>query len=371
MSNQALVLFSGYNERAIIAFCRWARFSKVSYHIIAKDQSDSIFLTEYKNKVVFTRTDQHLKAEQISSYCSKVLHRYGYQKIIILPSTEFLNRFLLKNRTIIESESCVIPLVDENLYRTISDKSSFVSLCKHYKLSVPEQFETVPSTPPFVAKPSKYLSSSGQQLVPKLIQTRVELDKFKKENSADYFYQEFVTGKSIYLLAYLSAKNTILYSQENLMQQANGGSVILAKQSNFHNSNEARAYVDMLRSEKYLGIIMIEIRFNESTKKYYMIEANPRVWGPLQLLVDNDSGILETMLKDYGFSIKEGKSTDKKDAYFYYWSGGISSKDTPITYHQYSPVEFLADFPRIKNHDVFSRKDTISLFLKELGSCNE
>lgn len=370
MSNQALILFSGYNERAIIAFCRWAKFNRVNYHIIAKDQSDSIFFTEYKDKVTFTRTDQHLKAEQICSYCSKILHHYGYQKVIILPSTEFLNRFLLKYRDLIESESCVIPLVNEGLYSAISDKSSFVSMCKYYKLNVPEQFDMVPSTPPFVAKPYKYLSSSGQQLVPKLIQTRCELDKFKEENSADYFYQKFVTGKSIYLLAYLGAKTTILFSQENLIQQANGGSVILAKKSNFHKSNEAKVYVDMLRAEKYLGIIMIEIRVDESTNKYYMIEANPRVWGPLQLLVDTNSEILETMLKDYGFSIKEGKPTDQNGLY-YYWSGGISSKAQPITYHQYSPVEFLADFPCIKGHDIFSRKDTIDLFLKELESGNE
>ena len=126
MNDQAIILFSGYNDRAIITLCRWAELNGVNYHIIAKNQSDAIFFTEYKHKVIFTRHCKELIVEQITHYCSIILNNYSYKRVVILPSTEFLNRFLLKHRTAIESEYCIIPLVNKDLYCTISDKSSFV-----------------------------------------------------------------------------------------------------------------------------------------------------------------------------------------------------------------------------------------------------
>jgi hypothetical protein len=289
--------------------------------------------------------------------------------VLILPSTEFLNRFLLKYRNLIESDGCIIPLVRSDVYCNISDKISFVRLCQQYKINTPKQFLTLPSVFPFVAKPKKYFSLSGLQLVPQLIQTSSNLKRFKSEQSSDYFYQEFVTGKSIYLLAYIGVKGNVLYSQQNLIQQGGGGSIVLARPSDFHYTDEAKAYVGMLRKEGYLGIIMIEVRLNESKNMLYMIEANPRVWGPLQLVVDNNAGLLEAMLSDYGFDIHNIKPSTHD--HYYYWSGGMAPQLQDMTYHEYSAAEFLSDLQDIKANDIFSKEDTIDLFLRELDNNND
>jgi len=118
-----------------------------------------------------------------------------------------------------------------------------------------------------VAKPRTYFSAQGKQLVPQLIINQHDLDKFCDENKDDYFFQNFINGRSLYLLAYIGQNENILYSQENLIQQARGGSVILAKRSNFHHSDIAKKYVRMLREQKYLGLIMVEVRLDESNGK--------------------------------------------------------------------------------------------------------
>ena len=366
MNNQAVIVISGYNIRAVIAFCRWATAHDVNYHVVARSKEDPVFLTDYKGQVAFTRNSPSLRPEQFRSWCDSLNSQYGYQRFIILPSTEYLNRFLLKHRNSIEGKDCIIPLVDERLYRIISDKQSFAKLCESYGLDIPEEFNGIPEKLPFVAKPRTYFSAQGKQLVPQLIINQHDLDKFCDENKDDYFFQNFINGRSLYLLAYIGQNENILYSQENLIQQARGGSVILAKTSNFHHSDIAKKYVRMLREQKYLGLIMVEVRLDESNGKYYMIEANPRLWGPLQFAIDNNIDLFGAMLKDYEFDIpKDTYSHSPHPSTHYFWSGGLTQQSQPFAYHSYSSDELVKDFPNIRHQDIFLRTDTLNLFFKE------
>ncbi len=368
MINQAVLVISGNNIRAVVAFCRWATAHDVKFHIIAKSKEDSIFLTDYKDRVGFTRDSPQLRHEHFRTWVDSLCTEYGYQRIILLPSTEYLNRFLLENRNSIESGNCLIPLVEERLYRKISDKHSFAKLCQSYGLDIPAEFNYIPEHLPFVAKPRSYFSPKGNQLIPYLINNSQDLENFcRNEEANDYFFQQFIYGRSLYLLAYIGKSgldNNVFFSQENLMQQARGGSIILAKHSKFHHDEIAKHYVTMLRDQNFFGLIMVEVRLDESNGRYYMIEANPRLWGPLQFCVDNNVDLFGAMLRDYGFEIsKRLSSCDPVTHYF--WSGGLTQQSQPIAYHSYTSVEFIKDSQRLKVQDIFSRKDTLSLFLKE------
>ena len=363
-NNQAVIVFSGYNIRAIIAFCRWVTVHNINYHIIARSKDDPIFFTDYKVRVTFTRDSPNLHPEQFNLWCKLLRIKYGYQRLIILPSTEYLNRFLLKYRNSIEGKHCIIPLVDEKLYKVISDKQKFSKLCQSYGLDIPEEFNSIPKKLPFVAKPCTYFSAKGEQLVPQIINNQHDLENFWDKNWNDYFFQKFIYGRSLYLLAYLGQKENIIFSQENLMQQACGGSIILAKQSDFHHSEVAKNYINMLYEQKYFGLIMVEVCLDESNGKYYMIEANPRLWGPLQFSIDNNIDFLGAMLRDCGFKIPKHTSS----TYFashYFWSGGLTQQSYPITYHSYSFDKFVKEFPDIQCQDIFFKKDTFNLFFKE------
>ena len=269
MTNHAVMVISGYNIRAVVAFCRWATANRVRFHIIAKNKEDPIFLTDYKDYVSFTRDSPQLHHEVFCTWVDSLCHQYTYQKLSILPSTEGLNRFLLENRSSIESKNCIIPLVNEQLYRKISDKHSFAKLCQSYELYVPAEFNQIPEHLPFVAKPRSYFSAKGSQLIPHLIHTPQDLENFcRTEDKKDYFFQQFIYGHSLYLLAYIAKEsrsdNNIVFSQENLMQQARGGSIVLAKHSQFHQEEVARKYVTMLQEQHFFGLVMVEVRLDGS-----------------------------------------------------------------------------------------------------------
>ena len=217
MMNQAVLVISGYNIRAVVAFCRWATAHDVKFHIIAKSKEDPIFLTDYKDRVCFTRDSPQLRHEHFHTWVDSLCRKNDYQRIILLPSTEYLNRFLLENRNSIESWDCIIPLVDERLYKNISDKYSFVKLCKAYGLDIPAEFNHIPEHLPFVAKPRSNYTAEGNQLTPHLIHNSQDLENFCSNYEAnDYFFQQFVDGRSFYLLAYIGKNgldNNIIFSQ--------------------------------------------------------------------------------------------------------------------------------------------------------------
>ena len=317
---QAVLVFSGYNIRAIIAFCRWANSVHVDFLIIAKDSSDPIFSTSYKDHVAITRDTPDLNSGKFCSWIDALSEQYSYERFIVLPSTEYLNRFLLDSRDDIERTNCVIPLTDAELYARISDKKSFVELCESYDLDIPDEYEEIPDFFPFVAKPRKYCSADGRQLAPHVIFSSNDLDRFTRdENTNEYFFQQYVIGRSLYLLAYLSIQEEeVLFSQENLMQQSLGKSIILAKCADFHKTDMAQRYVAMLKESGFTGLIMIEVRYIESSGKYFVIEANPRLWGPMQLVVDNNVDLFGAMLRDYGFSIDlSGLSQHTPNEYYF------------------------------------------------------
>jgi predicted ATP-grasp superfamily ATP-dependent carboligase len=366
MENKAVIVFSGYNIRAVIAFCRWATRYAVNFHIIARDETDPIFLTQYKKHVKITRTTKELRLAELSSWLDDIRRDHGYQSLLLLPSSEYLNRFLLENREALETANGVVPLVEHEFYTRISDKQSFAALCASHNLAIPPEVLHEPEGFPYVAKPRRYLSATGRQLAPYIIRDDSDKERFHQAEMMDeYFFQHYIAGRSLYLLAYLSRSGEVtLYSQENLIQQPRGGSIILARASDFHQTKTAMQYIEMLRTIQYFGLIMVELRLDEDRGTYYMIEANPRLWGPMQFVVDNDVGIFNAMLEDFGFSLPAAQSGGDT-ATHYYWSGGFTGDTDPVVFHHYSCEQFVSDYPALRAQDIFCRNDTINLFIKE------
>src|SRR5690606_1826134 len=110
---------------------------------------------------------------------------------------------------------------------------------------------------------------------------------------------EFIAGESFYLLFYFYKNGAAeRFSQKNLMQQPSGGSIIAAVTSDFHRGHVALQFEELFRSIQFRGLVMVEIRGQGD--RYYMIEANPRFWGPSQLFVDAGVNLFEAFMFDYG-----------------------------------------------------------------------
>lgn len=367
-TDTGLLVISGYNIRAVVALCRWASNHNMVPHIVARNADDPIYLTAYKQHVILERNNPTLGAADFCQWLRNLKEKYDYASVFIAPSSEFLNRFLLEHRGAIASAGGIVPLVSKKLYESVSDKYAFREMCESYAIPAPKFFDVAPSEFPFVAKPKTYASSSGRQLKPHLIFNKDDWQAFKRsEDENDYYFEEYVDGRSLYLLAHISKSGeATTYAQENLIQQAKGGSIVLARYDEFYLTEAAEDYLRMLRNVGFHGLIMIEVRSSLKQKKYVMIEANPRMWGPIQFVVDNNVDMIGELMRDYRVYV-EPLSVEPLSQRYYFWSGGLSWAQQPFAFHNYSSAKFLQDYKKLVRADIFNRPDTQELFQHELA----
>lgn len=364
-----VVIFSGYNSRAVISFLRTLCMNRVSFVIVAKSEEDIIFKTIYGKNVIWTRKDAALELGEFLECFSYIKSLFHVKKLFIAPSTEALNRFLLLNREVLETVGCEIPLVSKILYEEISDKYSFYKLCKQEGFDVPEEInrEDVSSRFPVVIKPKTYQSIMCVGMYnssPAIIRNQQELNAFLAENREDeYYFQEFLEGESFYLLYYFRKNGEIKkLSQKNLMQQPGGKSILAAEFSEIHLTDISAKYEMMLKQKGFIGLIMVEVR--KSNGRYYMIEANPRFWGPSQLFVNAGENLFIYLLADYGL-VKEPEEPVIVDySAKYYWKGGIAE-----TYKEGKAPVMLSSNIHVEDfepYDIYWQADTMPLFIEEL-----
>lgn len=372
--SESFLIFSGYNQRAVIAFCRVATACDVPFYIIAKSKDDTIFRTRYRCNVHAVRNEKPLTIEDVDRCIDETKNITGFASFVILPSSEFLNRFFLDNRFYYDKKGCTIPLVDKDLYLLVSDKLSFGRLCMKYNIAVPPEYRSFESALlPFVAKPISYFSAkSGKALAPVLIYSENDKVAFLDEmDKDDFYYQAFVDGSSYYLLYYISSDNdTVSFSQKNLVQQAEGKSMIYAIGADLHLEQLSENYIKMLKNIGFEGLIMIELR--KSDDNYIMIEANPRLWGPSQLFVDACVPIFEKFMLKQGFKIKEKTGITDKDV-FYFWNGGICEdlrNGKNIAFHDFSMEKFDEIKLKLLEKEIYLREDTEEIYhLEAEGLC--
>lgn len=178
-----------------------------------------------------------------------------------------------------------------------------------------------------------------------------------------FFYEEFIDGRSFYLLYYFNRKGDVYtFSQENLAQQPHGKSIVAARTSNIHEEEIGKKIEILFQKLGFYGLVMIELRkYNED---YYVIEANPRLWGPSQLFVDSGCNFFEAFLEDNGLVKKHVEFSENMSLYF--WNGGFCEtwkNDEQIQYFNNGNVELFEKYPEWVKNDVYRRNDTKELFM--------
>jgi len=367
-SKKIIIIFSGYNDRAVISFIRTLEKNTIKYVVIAKGNEDFILSTRYKNRVAIVRVAQALTLVLLKEYIARIKDEFGVGRFFIAPSTEALNRFLLKFRSAIEKIGVTVPLVKESTYISVSDKKVFGVKCKNNNILTPKEYLSFSDVPlPFVAKPKEYVSLSGEIFTPFLIFNKEQKFKFSERCCLDDFYfQEYIDGKSIYLLYYFHKNGEVIkFSQENLMQQAGGGSMLAAVSSSYHETEESSKYESIFKAMGFHGLVMVEVRV--TNRGDYMIEANPRFWGPSQLFVDSGINLFESFLFDYGFMpTPPGRPAPIYAKYF--WFNGIESPNKniePPVFHEGCDEGLRKDPKSWIRYDVFNRPDTAEVLKRE------
>ncbi|WCO01140.1 hypothetical protein [Psychroserpens ponticola] len=372
MGKNVVLIMSGYNNRAVVSFCRFCEKNDISFFIIAMGEDDIINFTEYSKYIILKRKSKALHLDDFLLYKNKIKEKHDIDKLVVLPSSEFLNRFLLDNLTELEENNFIVPLTDEKLYQEVSDKYSFCELCEKNDIRIPKEYRSIDEANiPFVAKPKQYfIDGKITNEKPVLIMNKGDYESFNQQkNKDDFYYQEFVGGDSFYLLYYFSKNGEYsVFSQKNLIQQDNGLSIIGAKSSDFHHNNIADKYADLFVKKGFVGLIMIEVKaFNDEV---YMIEANPRLWGPSQLILDANMDLFYKFALDFGLINEEyNYSSIYKEDITYFWSGGIhqdlDNNNQPV-FHQYDELSFFNEYQNWVQNDVYLKEDSISVYFSEL-----
>lgn len=365
------VVFSGFNNRAVIAFCRAATKHGIPFHIVARSGSDPILKTSYARKIVFHRDTDDLNKQLFQAVIAAIRNQGVESKLFYVPSTEYLNRYVLAHRKECEEVGLEIDLVDKTLYEKLSDKGSFYCQCESAGLPVPKQ-DTDPLSIDFpcVAKPKAYFGNGDTvHSKPVFLEDRNMMENFQRNHlPREFVYQEYVQGESFYLLFYCSRSGEIFStSQRNLIQQHDGGSIIAAIQAELHQEQIGLDYVKMLKSINYCGFVMIELR--ERGGKYLMIEANPRLWGPIQLTIDASTGLFEAYFRDHGYdAIVSDKAVVSSARYF--WMGGLVESarvGRDCSYHAFSATALCQSLGSWLASDIWKRSDSMGVFLSEIN----
>jgi predicted ATP-grasp superfamily ATP-dependent carboligase len=369
MKRKGWIVFSGNNQRAVLAFCRFAQEHSMPLFIVSASEKDTIYLTDYKRHVVFQRKNRLLIASEIIGCLRKIKDEQGLDEAVILPSTEYLNRFLLRNKEQFHQHGLLIPLVDLDLYEAISDKASFANICREYGLAVPGEAPSAKLLQfPVVVKPRQYFKSDlSVQFKPFIAENTQALETFAESHDiSDCFFQEYIEGASYYLLYYFGRGGEYeAYSQENLVQQYGGESMILAKSSSIHEQDIGGLYASLFQSLNFRGLVMVEVKHCNGV--YYMIEANPRLWGPSQLILDSGMNLFRRFAESAGFLCRECSERYCENTW-YFWSGGLVSNhmsDVPLTYYQFHADEFISQYAEILQKEIYLRSDSHLIYLKE------
>lgn len=363
------VLFlAGTNDRAIIACIRSMEAHKIQFYICLPEPSRlSIWkLSKYSNRVLDKRYDSTGDVELLKNGLEEAVK--DIRPLVLFPTGETVIRILLQDPNWLRDNNIAFPVVDYKTYKRVSDKAAFADLVVKYDIYVPPLLENFPDSfsEPFVAKPKVNVDDHGNKKVPYLILSEKDFLSFNQQELLDnFFYQKYIDGYSIYYCAiYKNGLEQCSFVQKTLRQQPAGKSVFKACPTTIDRELRQKILTMML-DIRWNGVIMIEFKIHGG--RYYMIEANPRFWGPLQLCVDNGYDFpyylyLQAINNDY-----EVDKHQQINQFGYRWSLGylnglINKISSGGEFQEANPT---SQEKKLKYRDVWLRKDTWGVYLLE------
>ena len=289
--------------------------------------------------------------------------RRSHGAFLLLPSGERILRWAIANRRHLARHGVRVPTVDLDTYVRLSDKLSFAHTVRNYDIEVPAVDTGLPSSwcSPFVAKPIRPRWCDANVLErPYLVHDAAGFDRLQALalDPTAHFHQQYVSGPSYYYCAlYWRGRLVSHFFQKTLLQAPQGGPVVAAAPA-LPPSHLTTRVDAMMGDLAWDGIMMME--FKRSGESFYAIECNPRVWGPLQLSLDNGvdfiGDLVTTALQIDDAGRLEGRGAAPSG---YVWASGIAEAAL-IRARTGSPVQRWPhdDDQRPRALDVWFRRDT-------------
>ncbi|MCC5941644.1 MAG: hypothetical protein JJU37_08895 [Balneolaceae bacterium] len=353
------------NKRAAIATIRALNNQGVELFLLFSDRKDKrnkIIFGEYSNSNNTFYYDKNSSSAFIQSLLN-IKNRTG--NFEMLPFGEKYVRWMSKYKSKLIDNGVTPHVASYDVYKQLSNKGEFLKTCSKYGINIPKRFqidEINKTLLPFVVKPFK-LKTGGKILkAPLLIRNENGFNDFiaKDLDYKEHIFESFIEGPSIYYSSYYNnGEKKVSFTQINTLQQPGGKSVIKA-----HPYFELPELIidkidNLFKGLEYQGIMMFELKQCQTSYNYYAIECNPRLWGPLQLTIENGVNFPAIMC---GININQSNKADQNVGY--YWRNGIFDG-------LFKKKIYNDDFQKFSNNnnvrykDVWLRRDTFKYAIIE------
>lgn len=282
-----VVIFSGANERAVVAFCRSLQRDGVEFVLVTRNANDLLYRTHLRRHVFAQRTHDALDENEFKRLLLDIKASYPRRALSIAPSAESINRLLLAMQDWLSSEGIMGIAVSPVIYQLFSDKEKLLAAVTTVGLAIPAEIEHLAEAQlPFVLKPRMESGPHGQRLYPLLVRNPAEYaEHASRYDATRYLIQRYIDGQSFYYLYFRNAAGVAVLYQRNIAQQAAGKSMVAAELVSCPDAATDQRLRALLERHDYCGFIMFEVM--ESAGQQFIIEANPRLWGPMQLALEN------------------------------------------------------------------------------------
>jgi hypothetical protein len=295
--SRVLILFSGHNDRAVVALCRALTARGLPFALVSSGPEDPILRTQYASRIAMVREDRRVDL----ALFERIRAALGSRQPVYASTTEFINSFVLDHHASLQAMGWHVPLPPPAVYRQLTSKHDSAAVIQQLcGIGAPPPLEHARADAPCVFKPRHNLAG-GQVLYPALCLDSAAVQEARARCPADrWFVQRYIDGQSHYLCAMLAHDGrACAVWQVNLLQQPQGKSIVLARTG--HNPGvDAEALLTGLHRLGYAGPLMIEFLQTADGQLHY-IETNPRFWGPLQLAVDACPALMDLYLEELGW----------------------------------------------------------------------
>lgn len=357
MDASRFLVFSGHNERAVVALCRFFAARGLPHALVGSGAGDALRHTRHAARLEVCRIDARVDLALFEALAPAP----GEPAPIYVPTTEFINHFVLAQRGAIEALGWRVGLPDAAAYHRVTDKWESQQLLDGVAgLRAPRVLPPGQWRAPCVLKPRTNVRD-GAVHYPRLCLTPEALAlALAQIDARHWFAQEYLDGQSFYLCAYLARDGRrAWFWQQNLLQQPGGKSIVLARTCP-PPGIDADAVLDHLAASGCHGPLMMEVIAQPQGGRACFIEINPRFWGPLQLALDACPALLELFAADHGHPCGFTATAPDAPVRYYAWRQGAEQPGLRA-WPALAALGEGAAAGLLAEHDLYRRADTIAL----------
>jgi len=241
--------------------------------------------TRYSNEhLVLANLDKDTYIDTLADYCAS-------KKIdIFIPvHSDYMGTIIKKKKAFGKSLNYI---GNYNNYLQLHEKDILLSMVKDLDIDTPITYDSFNSAQvPFVAKPKNKSSSKGVVY----IFSESDRKKFKKIITAEYIFQEYISGFGCGYSVYVDKGRIIKsYGHKRLAEYPiSGGSSIYRK--SFFDDRMFEVATMVFNQIPWTGFAMIEFKYTLDNR-LILIEINPRIWGSINQGLQNGVDFFEPII---------------------------------------------------------------------------